>query len=134
MTKISIPEGYPKLVSGSWACGEGVTCEKKYVIAGAVVATSDGAEHSVPVSEFRVAPKGATLSETDCHLLDTGSDSDNLIALETCLKSLASCYEDGKVSGVDSAEAKAATEEILEAYGYDKGETVELPSGSELTV
>lgn len=134
--KIYIPEDYPKLVTGAWPCNADatITCEKKYVISGAVVTTSDGSEHSVPVSEFRVAPEGATLSDTDCHFVDSGDDATNLSSLEDCLKAFAAYYEEGSVTGTDSADLKTASEDTLEKYGYDKGETVALPSGSEIII
>lgn len=132
---MSIPEGFPVLVDGSWPCNAdgSIVCLKKYVISGVTVTTSDGTEHAIPVSEFRVAPLSANLGDTDCHFVETGDDAANLVALEAQILGLGQLYEDGVVSGVDSVEVQSASEEILQAWGYNDGETVDLPSGRELT-
>lgn len=132
--KITIPADYPKEVSGSWPSGA-ATCLTKFVISGVTITTSDGGEHAVPVSEFRMAPEGSTLEETDCHFVDTGSAEGNLAELEKQIKTLAATYEAGVVTGMEkTAEQLDSQDEILTSYGYDKGETVELPSGSEITI
>jgi len=103
--QIFIPEGYPKKVEA----------EKKYVVYGMEITTSDGTVHTAPVSEFRYG-------DDSPHFTEQEDEAENLKLLQACIHMLALRYEEGACVGMNVSQ-----QQIIESNGWTDCPAVELP-------